>query len=335
MSRLALLLGSLLLLAAPTRSAPEVWIADPRPWETTEAARIATATGTVWTLEVGIRSIGRLVTGEREVPVSFPRVTIARTEAGETRAAAVLLPTDNQGVALFPPGAPEELAVPDEAIDDGRGRWPNLCRFSLLDRSGDLDLDGDGDPEVSIRRFCSCAGEGCSGIVLIELGDDGPRLFRPESLVSRPRLGPVAVERIEPVPGQERPILHVLPDFLADCRFIAELGVEGESECERCCRIPVLLRPVPGAGYETYFDRVRQAAYLERAVNELRYVAAGDPDLPLQSYEAAQVARAAAFFALTGSHETFRSIVIERLGPRAGDGRVAELLDGLERLFLP
>jgi hypothetical protein len=262
-------------------------------------------------------------------------VRIYQIGSPETTLVAVLLPLDNRTVGLFPPGSPEESAVPSRLTEDTLDRWPNPCAISLLDPSGTLDLDADGFSEVSLRRFCSCGGTGCSGVLFLELVPERPRILDPSLLVTSVRLGRIVVEGTDSSGDSGRPNLRVLPDYLEDCRFIAAIGVRGASECPSCCRFPVLLRPTQDGGYEPFYDPQRQIRLLGRAENDLGYVAAGEPGESLRSYEQAQIARAAAFFFLTGAGSETGKTVLEGLGPRGRGYQVEDLMNRLSRFFLP
>ena len=315
--------------------APATWTAAPGKWVEMESAEITDPHGTVWRVEVAGRRIGTLSGETREVEVRTPRVRIRQVADAETLAVAVLLPIDNTAVAIFPPGSKQESFVPSELGEDRIARWPNLCNISLLDVTGDLDIDADGVPEVALRRFCSCSAEGCSGITLLELDPDGPDLLDPASLVDEIYLGDLTLDHIEAGEYPSRPLLRVSLAYLEDCRFIAAAGIRGASDCPGCCYFPVLLRPVDGGSYETYYDRAMQQKLLGRARVDLSRVAARSFTEPLAPYEKTYIARAASFFYLTGTGAETRSVVLEGLGPREIDFRIQELAVRIDRFFRP
>ena len=311
------------------------WTQSPGPWEPLESSIIRAGSGTRWKLTVGRRVLGTLQSGRTDVPVYLPRMQVKRIAHRDTSTVAVLLPTDNRDVALFPPGSPEESAIPSEPTQDAWGRWPNPCGFSLLDATGHLDLDHDGVPEAAIRRFCACPASACSGIIFVELNDKGPTLLDPASLVREPRLGRLVVERMDASGDSSRPVLAVAPDFLEGCRFIAMLGVRGEAECPDCCRIPVLLRALSGGGYEVFSDRAEHSRWLQKAEDDLSYVASGNPGEPLHANEEARIARAAAVLYLTGSGAQTHQIISQAIEKDRGpDFRLEILLRRLDELFL-
>ena len=319
----------------PPRAAPTAWIPAPGIWEETERADVPDRRGTVWRLDAASRPIGKLSGPGGEVEVRFPRVRIRRIAGAETLAVGVLLPIDNRSVALFAPESGRDTMSESELVDDGLGRWPNLCNISLLDATGELDVDADGAPEVALRRFCSCPAMDCSGIVLLELRAEGPELLDPASLVDGLYLGHVTVERIDAGEEPSRPILRVSPTYLEDCRFIAAAGIAGAADCAGCCSFSVFLRPIQGGAYEPYYDRESQSKLLERSRYDLSYVAAGNSEEPLAPFEKTQVARAASFFFLTGTGAETRSLILQGLGPRAINHHVQELAVQLDRFFRP
>ncbi len=342
MRRLATAISFLILSACTiaAQPAPQIarraeWILAPGPWTVTETVVVPGRAGAAWRVRTSVRPLGYLAGERGEVMVELPRVEFQRvTGRDDTVTVAVALPVDNRDMGIFPPGSPEESAVPSEPGEDPFGRWPNACGISILDATGALDPDGDGSPEIALRRFCSCTAPACAGIVLVSLRPRGPVILDPASLVPDIRLGRVVLEEILPDSDAARPIFRIAPDLLEECRMIAALAIPGKNECAECCRFPVLLRAAAGGSYEPYYDRHRQSAWLERAKNDVAFAAAGDPARPLRSVEQAQVARAAAFFYLTGSGAATRKVIADGLGVRARDFRSQELLRRIERYFL-
>jgi hypothetical protein len=217
---------------------------------------------------------------------------------------------------------------------DDLGRWPNVCRISILDARGAIDLDRDGVTEIALRRFCSCPGPACAGVLLVELNDDSPALFDPASLVADVDLGKIVLEKILPGDDPATPILQVAPEILEECRLVAILGIRGSSDCSGCCRFPVFLRSRTGGTYEPFYDAKTQSGWLKRAKDDIAAVAAGDAARPLLSIEEAEVARAAAFFYLTGAGAQTRGMLSDGLGVRARGFRTQELLRRIEKMFL-
>jgi hypothetical protein len=310
------------------------WEPSPGPWRITERASVPARDGTSWELVVSERPLGTIPGDRAEIRILQPRVVVRRISGRDTTSVAVLLPTDNRALGVFPAASPEQTRVPAEMRDDGIARWPNLCRVSILDASGSLDPNGDGFPEVALRRFCSCPETSCSGIVLLTLKPPSPEILDPSSLVAGVRIGDAALVEILPGDDPAAPGFVLAPDLLEECRFVALLGIRGNNECSGCCRFPVLLRRAEGGSYEVYYDRTRQSGWLGRAKDDIAAVAAGDADRPLQSIEEAQIARAAAFFYLTGSGEQTRRTVSDGLGVRSRDFRAQDLLRRLDELFL-
>jgi hypothetical protein len=297
-----------------------------------ERRTLHVAQGHDWLIESGRRRLGNLTGGRTVVEVDLPRIVIGIVAVGETTLVRILLPDGNRDVVLRPAGGDDGSGVPSESTEDAYGRWPNPCSFTLLDATGDLDLDADGTAEIAIRRLCSCAPVPCSGIVFIELDPTGPELLDLPSIIGNVDVGSITVREIESGKDPARPILEIAPDLLDGCRFIALAGVRGASECADCCLFPVLARPAT-EGYEVFYDPDQQKELLMQAQKDVGYVAAGDPG-PLRSLEEAQVARAASFYYLTGLGPKTRSLLSEALGARAREDRVRQLLGILDDVFL-
>jgi hypothetical protein len=313
---------------------PAAWTPAPGPWQTVARATVHAADRKTWQIVVAEREIGTIPGGRSELRVSLPRAAVRRIRGRDTTTVAVLLPTGNRDLEVFPAKSPAQDSVPSRMGADDLGRWPNVCRISILDASGSLDLDHDGFPEVALRRFCGCPASACSGIVLVELNSAGPEILDPASLVPDVRLGRVVLERILPGTDPASPTLQVAPEMLEECRLVAILGIRGNNECPDCCRFPVFLRPGKSGAYEPFYDSNAQSGWLKRTKDDIAAVAAGDAGHPLLSLEEAEVARAAAFFYLTGSGTQARTVISDGLGIRARDFRVQDLLRRIERMFL-
>ncbi len=319
---------------------PAEWIPGPGSWRFQEQAAIPGGAGSAasWRIVIETRPLGTIRGEERETAVALPRARIQRVSGRDTTTLAVLLPTGNAEVALLPPKSPEVQAVPSEMAEDELGRWPNACRLSIRDGSGGLDLDDDGNPEVLLSRFCTCAGFGCSSLALIELNpvkEGGPAILDPASLAYGVRLGKVLLQQVEANPEEpSRPTLDLAVDYLRDCRYIAEVGVTGEPDCGNCCQIPVRMRASSRGTYDPEFHRPIHQRLLDKVQEDLNYVASGDPEQPLRSEEKARIARAAAFFYLTGLGSATRTTIVSSLSKRTSQPDVQELLDRLEQFFL-
>ncbi len=171
--------------------------------------------------------------------------------------------------------------------------------------------------------------------MLVELTAEGPAILDPESLVSGIRIGRLVLEGILPGADPATPTLQVAPDILEECRSWRSSGIRGSNDCRDCCRFPVLLRAGEAGSYEPVYDSQLQAGSLRRAKEDIGAVAAGDPEKPLLSIEEAQVARAAAFFYLSGSGPQTRQMISDALGIRGRGYRTQDLLRRIEELFMP
>lgn len=315
-------------------SFPTAWIPAPGDWEAIEGSLVRTERHGTWRIGISSRRLGMIIGGRADQDVTFPRVEFRRLDGDDTSTVAVIIPTGNREISILSPRDPRLDAVPLELIEDPLGRWPNVCNLSILDATGSLDLDRDGIPEIALRRFCSCPASACAGLEIVELSASGPEIIDPSALSRRVSLGRVTL--LELIPGSDpaRPILRVAPDYLEECRFVSLLAIRGSNDCPGCCRFPVLLRVAEDGGYEPYYDAHSHGRWLQRAKDDLNFVAAQDPGEPLRSLAEAQLCRAAAFFYLTGSGPETRRVVEDALGARARQFRVQDLLRRLDGMFL-
>ncbi len=318
---------------APQRRAD--WIPSPGPWEPLENVVLVDPEGETWRIASERRLLGGLRDRPVDLPVYLPRIVFERIHGGDTSAVAVLLPSDNGSVRIFPPDDPEISGVPSAPGEDTWGRWPNPCSFSIIDATGKLDLDADGRIEVAIGRMCSCPSVACSGTVFVTLGPDGASILDPADLVHDVRLGRVSVREMIATTDSSRPVLRVDPEVLDQCRFITLAGVRGHNDCAGCCSFPVMLRPIVGGEYETYYDSQRQKVWKDKSNEYVTFVISGDPLSPPSSEEEAKLAQAAAFFYLTGSGGNSHGELNIALGDRARDFHLQEVLNRLDRVFLP
>jgi len=317
----------------PPREA--TWLPSPGVWERIESAVLRDAQGDEWRISVERRLLGGLRNRAVDEPVYFPRAIFERIHGKDTIAIAVLLPTDNADVAIFPPNDPEVSAVPSQAAEDTWGRWPNPCSFTIVDATGRLDIDSGGRTEVAIGRMCACPSIACSGIVFVRIGPDGASVLDPSRLVRDVAIGRISVREMIASSDSSRPVLSVEPEILDDCRFIALAGVRGRTDCKDCCTFPVLLRPTFGGEYQVFYDYTRQQAWKNKMNDLIGYVAAGDLQAPPTSDEEARLAQAAAFFYLTGSGSRTHQGVNDALGQRAHNFHLQEVLNRMDRIFLP
>lgn len=311
------------------------WVPAPGPWRSYEHLSVQDRRGVFWFLEIDRRPLGQLLTERGNIEVSSPRLRVRRQSGPDTIQVGVIVAVDNRDLALLPPGAAEESAVPSDLAEDPWGRWPNLCQISFFDTTATLDIDGNSIPEVALRRFCSCSARACSGLAFLELGLAGPRLIDPSTLVRDVHLGEVLVEDLSPSDTPGRPVLKVLPDYLEACRYLSLVGIRGKVACQTCCLFPVYLRVDDSGSYAPSYDPLVQSVVLQRTTHELNELSAVDPLHPLSAEEEGRIARVAAFFYLTGAGAETPSIVRKAFADRQRDYRFVGLLNRIDRFFRP
>lgn len=327
----------LALFLLPSPCAASEYLPDAGPWRTVERARVQASGGPVWLVRSEARQLGLLAGEHAAVPATLPRVRLDRIAGLDTVRTAVLLAHGNGGAVLLPPGTPAESDVPTSGAADAHGAWPNACAMALHDTTGALDVNGNGDPEIAVRRFCSCPARACTEILLVELRRAGEAaLVEPRDLVAGVTIGEARIRAIEPRGDAARPRIVVEPVRLEGCDFIGETGLAGANDCPDCCLFPVLLEPLPsGGGYGPVYDEEIQRPWLDRARRDVDIAAAGDPASAPSVLQLGQLGRAAAFFYLTGNGRETRALLLAGMRDRWNDPAVTAYLEKLERIFLP
>jgi hypothetical protein len=120
---------------------------------------------------------------------------------------------------------------------------------------------------------------------------------------------------------------------LYNCRFLPRLQIHGEEACRTCCLVPMVLHRDEKGLFQPVFDKATQGGLLIRLQADLEVVRQGGPG-PLTPPEQAALARAAAFFYLTGMGRGTRGQLEKALGSRASIPQSAQLLGRLDRFFL-
>jgi hypothetical protein len=146
--------------------------------------------------------------------------------------------------------------------------------------------------------------------------------------------GRIVLQDLVFVEGSNKPLLQARYRPLEGCRFLAQLEIPGQAECDHCCEMPVFLREIVYGHFLPSYYRPLQQGLLERLRQDLATVSEGDPGEPLLSIEQAALARAASFFYLTGQGLKTREQLETALGSRKDDYRARLLLDRLEKFFL-
>lgn len=245
----------------------------------------------------------------------------------------ILQHVGNLEVALL---SPEDPRVEDAGpvVNDPAGPWPNVCGLSLFEGERPLDLNGNGRHELAVKAYATVSDPAASRLLLIEPDSTGwPRLLPAADLVGTVRFDEGTLTDIRWPAPEAAPVLFGEYQPLYRCRFLALLGIRGESGCEFCCMIPIVLKRAGDGLYHPVYDRKSQSMLLERTRGTLVRIRGGQAG-PLPSLDQALLARAAAFFYLTGTGAGTRSQIQEDLGPQGSQVQVQLLLRRLDRLFL-
>ncbi len=319
---------------APPDTAKREWAPGPLEWTPGESRRFACAPHHTWILTVEEATTGTAVTERTRTPIRQTRIRIALDTGGRPRDLAFLQHVGDTEVQLLAPGDPRLNAVINP-VDSRDYPWPNMARLSFRDLPFPLDLDQNGRPELAINRWASISDPAAFGILLLEADAAGsPHLLALSDLAKTIRFTDADIVDIEMPAGAFDPILHVVYQPLYRCRFLAQIGIRGEPNCETCCMFPILLRRAE-SGYVPTYDRLTQQALLDRCTGEIGAIRDADPSLPPTTGDEVAIANVAAFFYLTGTGRNTRSEMIRMLGDRSRNARVLILLDRIEKYFLP
>lgn len=311
-------------------------IAAPGPldWEPLEASMFVCYPGRIWAVSVQETTPGTVRTDRGDQPLRETRVRIRLDDGNGGTDLGYVQHLDNRTVALLDPDDPrvEAGATLRRDPDDP---WPNTCGVGIRDTGFPVDLDNDGRNELVLRYYATAGGPDAEGLLLVEEGKDGrPRIVPMSDFVGTVRLDDAVLTDIER--SRTAHMTTLTADFrpLTGCRFIAQLGIRGEAACKDCCQMPVILHPDEQGIFHPIYDRPLQRPLLDRVRDDLQLVASGGPDEPLSSAEQAALARAAAFFYLTGSGRGTREQLMKALGARAERADSQLLLDRIENYFL-
>lgn len=260
------------------------------------------------------------------------RLALERTD-GEPELLGWIQHVANTEVALLAPGDPR-AADPGPALADSLYPWPNACVAGVYDLDRSLDLNLNDRMELPIRFFAAVSDPAASGVLLVEPDSVGhPRVVHPSEYIGTIRGDEVILTSIRFTPGKRDPVLEAQWPELEHCRFLTRLGVRGWTDCVACCRVPIHLRRDTQGVFHPGYDRATHHALLDRLKEDLSLLSS-EGDGALTSEEQAALARAAAFFYLTGTGTKTRQEIQKALGARADLAPVRLLLKRLDAYFL-
>ncbi|MEZ4649538.1 MAG: hypothetical protein R3E97_12305 [Candidatus Eisenbacteria bacterium] len=298
--------------------------------------------GTRWTLYIEESRSGTVVSGEREAPIRQTRVRVAlqRPEQGDEVDIGYLQHLSNIEVAVLEPGDPR-LDEPPVVNLDPQNPWPNPAGWSFVDTQASVDLDDDDQNELFLRYYATISDPRASGILPISANEFGtPRIMDLGEFVSPVRTDGLHLTALDwPDRRMFDPVFRAVFLPAEECRFLAQLGIRGELDCDHCCALPIYLRRTANDPedrmFHPFFDREKQGGdVLDRVRKDIGLVSAGEPGVELTAAEQAALARAAFFFYYSGSGIQSRLNLEKALGDRAGDYKNELLLDEIEDYFL-
>ncbi len=302
-------------------------------WIEGSARRFLGSRGEVWLVVPETAVTGWLVRPGERRPIRQTRLRIEDHHQGKHHVLAWLQHTANTEVSILLPGD-RRLRGTGTAVDDSLRPWPNACSLMPYDLDQDIDLNRNGRMELPVRSSVSLPDPAASLILLLEADDDGrPRLVPSREFVGTVRFEEGIITSIRFPAGAGDPVLEgqFLP--LYNCRFLARLQIPGQEACRYCCMVPMVLRRDENGLFQPVFDKTAQGGLLIRLETDLAVMQQGGPG-PLVAPETAALARAAAFFDLTGVGRGTREQLEKAMGSRANLPQSAQLLGRLDRFFL-
>lgn len=311
-------------------------VASPIPleWEAATSRKVVCRPGVYWTL-THEKTISGWAEGEgvsREIHQTRIRFDLGREGEGGT--VGYLQHTGSTEVRILLPGDPR-LTEAGPAVSDSLRPWPNACGISFHDLPQSLDLNRNDTSEVVFRRFATIPDPEASALVLVEADPNGiPRMVKLPEFVGTVRFDQGKLTSIVWPQGARHPHLHAEFLPLHDCLFTAQLGIRGEPPCRDCCMIPVVLEADQDGVYHPVYSRDVQRHLLERLGSDLGTVINAPADSALTSAAQFALARAGAFFYLTGTGRNTRSHLEQALEGRTADLQVSLLLHRLDEYFL-
>lgn len=310
-------------------------------WQTIDERTFLRRPGVIWKLYLEETTTGTVRSGERETPIRETRVRVAlvRRDQGDELDLAYLQHLSNVEVAVIEPGDPRAVEFLPPSSDP-ENPWPNPAGFSFVETLGNVDLDDDDDNDILLRTYATSGDPRAHGILAISADEFGtPRIMALSEFVGTVRTEGLHLVDFEwPDRRMRDPIFRAIFLPAEDCRFLAQLGIRGEAQCEHCCSLPVYLQRAANRPddrrFRPMFDRTRQGELLDRVRQDITLISAGDESTEFSSLQQAALGRVASFFFLTGSGAQARLNLEKALGARAEDFEVRALLDRIDAYFL-
>lgn len=307
-------------------------------WHTLSSSLHTVDPRTRWLVFVEETSPGSVTVAGMTRPLRQTRIKITLPEGKPVRAGRVLgyvVHASNTDLEVLAPGDPRLESAPT-LIEDADKPWPNGCGIEVVTLAHPIDLDRDNRQELVLKRYATIGSRAGRALEVIEPDSTGfPRLVPMSDYVRGIRSDELQLTEVTWLKKDVEPTLIAEHRGLEACLFLAKLGIRGEKECPDCCQVLLVLQRATDLYFYPNYVRDLQGGQLDRLRSDLKEVSIGEPELPLNSGQEASLARAAAFFYLTGSGSRSRAQLAEVLGPRATRFRTQLLLDRLERYFTP
>ncbi len=274
-------------------------------------------------------------------PLRQTRLRFTLRDGVERRDLAFLQHIDNRKLEWLAPGDPRLSAAPT-VRNDPDDPWPNDCGVDFLETATPLDLDDDDHNEMLIRFMSTIDDPAVRGLLLVEADSlDQPQTVSLAEITADIRMDEATLTEVVVAEGQD-PVLIADWRPLDGCRFLLDLEVPGEPNCDECCAFPVVMVRDKDRLLHPTYDRSRQRGYLDRLKRDLALLSIDFGEegrdsssvTPLTSLQEAALGRAVAFFYLTGQGARTRENVAGQLGARAELPRTLFLLDRMESYFL-
>ncbi|MFN8548829.1 MAG: hypothetical protein U0527_12905 [Candidatus Eisenbacteria bacterium] len=288
---------------------------------------------------VGLRrgNPGSVTVGGVTCALRQTRIKITRPEGAGARGRTLgyVVHSSNTTLTVLPPDDPRVDAAPN-LIEDPNQPWPNGCGLDVVTLAHPIDLDRDNRQELVLKRYATIGSRAGRALEIVEPDSTGlPRLVPMSDYVRGLRTEELQLTDVTWLKKDREPTLIAEHRALEECLFLAQIGIRGEKECPDCCQVTLVLQRATDLFFYPNYVRDLQGGQLDRLRSDLKEVSIGQPEQPLNSAQEASLARAAAFFYLTGSGSRSRGQLVEVLGPRATRFRTQLLLDRLERYFTP
>ncbi|MCA9727631.1 MAG: hypothetical protein KC729_08105 [Candidatus Eisenbacteria bacterium] len=309
--------------------------AAPIRWKAIDLRNFFSQPGTQWTVYLESAETGQAVTTSRTVPIRQTRLRIAlQQEDGNEQDLAYVQHTGVATIEILRPGDPRLEAAP-VVRNDAPDPWPTSCGFNFVDTPHTIDIDEDDRLDLPVKFYATSPDPDARGLLLLDEGPDGvPNLASIEDVVEMIDPRQLALQDLVYPENTSKPLLVARYRPLEKCRFLAQLGIPGESTCDDCCDMSVFLREIVYRHFVPTYYRPEQHGLLERVRQDITTVSSAEPGTDLRSVDQAALARMASFFYLTGQGQQTREQLETALGERKLDFRAQLLMDRLEKLFI-